>query len=279
MTDDLITSIKASLYDRTVSPLFGAVAISWSLWNYRLFVVLFSSMPVAEKLQFIDDALYGTWHARLGVLLVYPICTALAFIFLYPYPAKAVYQFWGSRQKELKEIRQRIEDDTPLTIDESRRIRRQVIDIRVEYEQQLRRSAEETEHLKQAIAEGQEREETLKKQLDTSQKMGPLTSPPLVSDSELESILTGGSYRLFYNPQKGVNASKKIKFASGGKIVEGNNDNESSWRVVGGFLELIQSDNRIHSRFAYIRESRIFVNTNDPETPSVRGQYIAPDWN
>ena len=39
---DIFISIKAYLYERAASPLTGAFAVSWVVWNYRFFVVLFS---------------------------------------------------------------------------------------------------------------------------------------------------------------------------------------------------------------------------------------------
>ena len=39
---DIIKSIKAYLYDRAASPLIGAYITAWSIWNYRVFIIIFT---------------------------------------------------------------------------------------------------------------------------------------------------------------------------------------------------------------------------------------------
>ena len=52
MLDDLSKSIKASLYERATSPLFGAFVISWLAWNYRFVLTVISSMSAKEKFSY-----------------------------------------------------------------------------------------------------------------------------------------------------------------------------------------------------------------------------------
>jgi len=104
MIDDVIKTLKAHLYERASSPLFGAFFVSWCLWNYRFLMVVFSSLPVQEKFQLIESTIFiDKWsYATRGSIL--PLITTLLVIFVYPYPAKFVYGFWRRRQKELKEF-------------------------------------------------------------------------------------------------------------------------------------------------------------------------------
>jgi len=123
MVDEILKSAKAQISERIASPLIGSFAISWCLWNYKFLVILFSSASVSQTFALIDTIAFPTsWSLALnGVLL--PTLTAVAYIFAYPYPAKYVYEFTRRRQKEINEVRQRIEDETLLTIEESRKIR------------------------------------------------------------------------------------------------------------------------------------------------------------
>lgn len=91
----------------------------------------------------------------------------------------------------------------------------------------------------------------------------------------LEELLLSRPYRLFFNPE--TKRSKRIVFNNDGLIIEGNNRNEHSWRIKDDFLELIQLDKRVHSRFIYNKENDIFEHTNDSDTLSIRGQFIVPD--
>ncbi|WP_457153134.1 TIR domain-containing protein, partial [Mesorhizobium sp. P5_C1] len=101
----------------------------------------------------------------------------------------------------------------------------------------------------------------------------PSDQKPAVA-GDIRSLLLGQAYRLFFNPP---NRSKRIRFHDNGMIVEGNNKNEHAWRIVRNRLELIQLDGQVHSRFEYDPAKKIFNHTNDSDTPSIRGQFIAPD--
>lgn len=154
--NDFLNSIKAHLYDRTTSPLFGAFAISWAIWNYKFLLIAFSSVEVIDKFRLIENRLYPNVETVLTIGLLLPFMTSLAFIFIYPYPARYVYRFVRNRQKDLAKIRQEIEDKTPLTQEESRRIRRDALRLELEYEQELERERTENKRLKEIVEELQE---------------------------------------------------------------------------------------------------------------------------
>ncbi|MFA6922558.1 MAG: hypothetical protein WC216_12010 [Gallionella sp.] len=153
MLDDLAKTVKAQLYERVSSPLLGAFAISWIGWNYRFLLVLVSSMPVAEKFAYIDSTIFISYQSILLHGAAYPLLTTLSLIFIYPFPAKFVYEFWRTRQRELKEVQQRIDDETPLTREEARELRHETLNARLEFEQELERRSAEITRLKETIKE------------------------------------------------------------------------------------------------------------------------------
>lgn len=99
----------------------------------------------------------------------------------------------------------------------------------------------------------------------------------------LRDVLLGKKYRLFFNPKvPGLSKTKIIRFGENGKILEGQNRNESSWRIYGDFLELIDSEGKVHSRFYYSPNDERFYQTNDPDNGSIikhgiRDQYMVPE--
>lgn len=153
MLEDLTKTIKAQLYERASSPLLASFALSWVAYNYRFVIVLVSSMTAHEKFQYIDNHLYQGFKeiALRGVL--YPLLTSLFLIFIYPIPAKFVYEHWRKRHRELKEIQQRIDDETPLTKEDAREIRREAIKATAEYERELERRGIEVSRLKELISD------------------------------------------------------------------------------------------------------------------------------
>jgi len=87
----------------------------------------------------------------------------------------------------------------------------------------------------------------------------------------LEQIVTGKLFRLYFNPPR----YKHIKFEADGKISEGKNDNEATWRIVNDQLELVQTDGKVHNTFTYDRsQARFFA--EGVSQKGLGGQYIAP---
>src|SRR6266851_7214692 len=149
MLNDVITTIKAQLYDRAVSPLFGAFALSWVGWNYRFIAVLLYSIPINEKFNFIDKVLFPDFWTIVTRGIIYPLLTTAFNIYVYPWPAKKVFEYWRNRQKELNEIRQKIEDETPLTKEEARQIRQEVRLARDEFDREIIARDTEIKRLKE----------------------------------------------------------------------------------------------------------------------------------
>src|SRR5690606_37042349 len=70
--------------------------------------------------------------------------------------------------------------------------------------------------------------------------------------------------------------AKELTFLADGQIGEGRNENEHSWRIRRGALEILGSDAKIYSRFRFDRSHGVLKHTNDPELRSIPGQYIEP---
>ena len=153
MGDDLLKSAKAQITERLASPLISSFVISWCLWNYKFFVVLFSKASVSETFALVNTHVFPTTWAMWGFGLIFPLLTTAIYIFGYPYPAKFVYEFSLSRQKEANEVRQKIENETLLSIEESRRIRSDVLKSEKEHKQLVDQLNAEVSRLKQDLVD------------------------------------------------------------------------------------------------------------------------------
>ena len=277
--ENLLNSIKAVLYERTSSPLFGALFVSWLAWNYRTVFVLFSELPVADRFQYVQDVLYPNPQQSVGFLVLLPTATALIYLFLMPYPARWVHRFWRARQKELRDDRLEIEGATQLTVEESRQIRQSVIDIQSEYDRALRQSESEIERIKALAGDHQQEIERLEKELADARATSKSEEPGELVDSDVISkIIRTRPYRLFHNPEVGRSRSKMMMFGPSGKIIEGGNNNENSWTIKDGKLELVQADGKVHTRFTYHPKTHMFLDTNDDDTGSrVKGKFMVPE--
>lgn len=165
--DDLLSTAKQSLTERLSSPLLGSFVLSWCLWNWKFLVVLLSANTVSQTFALIDKLAFPNFTSVLTHGVLYPLLTAAAYIFLYPYPSRIVYAFNLRRQREVNEIRQQIADETPLTLQESRRLR-------AEYVEHERKNNELVQKLNEEIAR-------LNAALDAATKVEP---PPGLSAAE-----------------------------------------------------------------------------------------------
>lgn len=275
--DEISQSLKASLYDRVSSPLFGTFVISWCLYNYRFLLVVFSSSSIEEKFTYIDTVLHPdrlqTWLS----LFVCPAIATFVFLLLYHYPARWIFRIWRTQQKRMKEIRSRIEDETPLTIEESKKFKKQYEKSLGFLQTEIIAKDHRLSALQERLEEVQNANDALKNELnDWKGVPRNAEANQLLSDREVEAILLAYRFRLYFNP-KDNRRSRMITFMRAGHLAEGRNNNEDSWRIANGRLEFIQIDGRVHSRFNYIAESNIFTQVNDRDTLGVRGQYMIPE--
>lgn len=278
MFDELFKSIRATLYDRASSPLLGSFIVSWLVWNHRMIMVIFSGMSVTEKFSYIDTVLYQRdfWYYFWRDLFCYPLFTAIAFILLYPYPAKWVYHFSRYQNKLLKDVKKAVEGSTLLTLEESNYIRRQMDAVKEKSETELKRKDNEIVRIEELYANQIKANREIQEQLDAERTKPPYkkATQPLQNNA-IEAILQSGKFILVHNPNK--DSSKVMKFGKNGVIEEGGNKLENTWRVSDGVLEFVQEDGKVHSRFWYKSNSKMFINTDEDDTLSARGQYMYPE--
>ena len=148
---DLLEPIKRELSERLSSPLLGGFALSWVLWNYKFLLILASNNTVSTTFSLVEKHCFGTPLdvAVRGFLL--PAITTLAYIYLYPFPAEIIYKRAQLNNKRLKEIKGTIEEETPLTKEESRRIRLQLFQAGEQHAKELEAKISEIESLKDAL--------------------------------------------------------------------------------------------------------------------------------
>ena len=221
MIEDVTKSIESSLYDRVSSPLFGAFTLSWGVWNYKLLLTLLSSMNVQSKIEHIETVLYSDYQALILIGFIYPLITSVLFILIYPFPAKFIYQYWHSQQIQLKTIKQNIEDETPLTIEESREIRREILNLESQYEAELNRRSAENDRLRELVKELENDLLNANNKLKTTnppssqtnvktQKVKPSAkkdkpkSPKYVQQEEFEKYLASGKLSTFIANQRKI---------------------------------------------------------------------------
>lgn len=164
MIRDLFNDIKVQLYERATSPLLVSFVISWCLWNYDFLLILLSGDEPVFKISLIKISIFPSDLSWVLWRVGGPLATALAYIFVYPIPAQWVYRYTRSQHKKMKEIQQEAEDLSPLTVEESRKIRANIRTLERKHDEELSEAQMDNERLKSDLkAVEADRDEALQK--------------------------------------------------------------------------------------------------------------------
>ncbi|EMI7297886.1 TPA: hypothetical protein ACMDVJ_003872 [Vibrio parahaemolyticus] len=141
MIADVLTSIKAYLYDRTSSPLLGAFATSLALWNFKILMLFFSKTPYAVKVWEIDffysqpffsiDSL--SWLTNYWMCLyLMPAVTSLFYIYVFPWFSHRVFEFSYNKQIALNNKKKEMQGSELISAEEKEELLSQIEKLNVE---------------------------------------------------------------------------------------------------------------------------------------------------
>ena len=201
MYDDVFKTIKAQLYDRATSPLLGSFILSWIAWNYRFIMLIVSSMPATEKITYIDNYIFPSYEAMLLRGTLYPLITTLLLIFVYPIPARYVFSHWKEQQRKLKQIQQHIDEETPLTKQDARQIRQDILKATLDFEKEIEKKSLEISKLKELITE-----------LENQKSIDDLGLQNVIERSQLKIL------NKIADAPKGITIDDIIEFTKGDRI-------------------------------------------------------------
>ncbi len=148
MITELVNSLKVQLSERVSNPILGTFSLSWLAFNHEFIIVLFSKTTIDLKLFILREGLYSGLFAHIFYWLIAPLLSSAAIIIFYPLVSYKLYKYWHQSQKKLKEIKQKIDDEIPLTRAESRKIRGDFARLQLEYEDELKKHHDQIELLK-----------------------------------------------------------------------------------------------------------------------------------
>ncbi len=145
MLSDILESTKQSLLERLSNPLISSFCISWCLWNWKFLVILFSDATVSQTFQLASTIAFPSiWSCVLKGFLL-PLLSSAIYIFLLPYPSQIVYAFTLKQQKKSNEVKQQIQNETLLSVEDSIRLKE-------EFREYERQSKEKIQTLNDEIA-------------------------------------------------------------------------------------------------------------------------------
>lgn len=277
MLDELTTTIKAQLYERVSSPLLSSFAIAWCGWNYKFLLVIFSGMSSYEKITYIDMNLFPDLPAKIIYGAVLPLLTSLFLIYVYPVPAEYIYKHVKTKQKRLKEIQQSIDDDSPISKEQARKIRRETLENQLKYEGEIDAKNSENSRLKEMISELQQQISKASESLRQSPPIEEIDDAAPEKEGEDPSNEDFPDLVAMYEAAKREDSSKDSKSPADDRDEDGRQDT----------LDIYMRDNLLEYiskliAFAGIRfdvkasngEITVFLGTDDGEfEPYISGVY------
>ena len=160
--NDVINSVKATLYERISNPLLSSFLISWLIWNYKFVLVFFSSsMTTIGKIKYIQTTLFPlSWEPFLSLdntwsiifLLIGPLVTTGLYLYvIYPILGKRVYEDHKEHIREYENIKVNIEGKTSMSEEDVIALKSEHRAIRGVFSKQLDEKDNEIDLLKQDL--------------------------------------------------------------------------------------------------------------------------------
>jgi hypothetical protein len=149
MLNDFRKSIQSVLYERIRSPFSGAFFFSWIVWNWKLvYYLIFSAGSTATRIEYVQANYINLFNN-----LIFPFLSTIFLIVVYPFITTAGYWVWLKFKTWQIKIRNGIEGNRLLTLDQSITLRMQIRNQEEEFDKMLRKKDEEILILKNQIEE------------------------------------------------------------------------------------------------------------------------------
>ncbi|MFZ3433757.1 hypothetical protein [Vibrio harveyi] len=161
MIADVLTSIKAYLYDRTSSPLLGAFATSLALWNFKILMLFFSKTPYAVKVWEIDffysqpffsSIEHLSWVTNYWMCLyLMPMVTSLFYIYVFPWFSHRVFEFSYNKQITLNNKKKEMQGSELISAEEKEELLSKIEKLNIENRANVLKLREEITQLESQL--------------------------------------------------------------------------------------------------------------------------------
>lgn len=147
MFEELGRSLTLYINEKIKSPLAGGFVLAWLVINHKVVMLIFSATAIQTKYYIISQTLYPDGFEKYAYLFVYPLLSSITFLLVYPYPSRWAYMYSTYQQNKNSKVQEEYEKDARLTVEQSRKLRQQILDIQNEYYEKLDRNELEVKAL------------------------------------------------------------------------------------------------------------------------------------
>jgi hypothetical protein len=161
-TSDLKDSIKARLYDFKYTPFLASYTFFWLYYNAKVILIFLSSkLSVQDKINML---------AYDNVNLTTPLLYALLYTLIFPFFTLGFYYVTLWYKKNMSKIKQKMEDETPLTQEEANNIKKENLKLRLEIDENIIQLDLSKKRYEDKIDKLAELETTLNSNLEVKEK-------------------------------------------------------------------------------------------------------------
>ncbi len=185
MIKEVTNSIKAALYQRVSSPLYGTYIFSWCLFNWsKVLPLVFGSGTFDARLKTFKAALYTSESVFLYSTILVPILMTVIVLGLQPVLQRFlfIYTEWN-KSKGLKK-RDEFSSETMLTLEQSNELRASVQKVQQFHQEVLKNKDTEIEEYKKQVEIKEKSNQAL------SQKNTTLIEASSASETSMSEIST-----------------------------------------------------------------------------------------
>ena len=182
MFQELTTSLKASLYERTASPLLGAIVLAWFGFNWKpLLYMLFSESSIEVKLQFITENYLNLWNN-----LYWPVLVGAGLSLVYPLVSFVPFLISEKIQHAQRNLKQRLSMSQLLSVEQSLALREELVEKDKKIRSILSDNQKQTKDLEATIKQLTDENKDLYFRLSELDVPDPEADPKEVNLSHLE---------------------------------------------------------------------------------------------
>lgn len=125
MFDDIKKSLSSILYERTTSPFYGSLIVSWLLWNWRIVYLTFF---ISEKTLQVDKITYiSNNYSNIHHIVTFPLFSTIILLTIIPFISNGAYWLNLKFETWKKDQKNQIERKQLLTLEQSLDLREQLI--------------------------------------------------------------------------------------------------------------------------------------------------------
>lgn len=130
MIKEATNSLKAVLYERINSPIWGTLIISFACFNWESLLILVKDQsPIIERIKYIKETYFVIDGSVCYYRLYIPIIVTILILFLIPWIQNQYFVYTESLKTKSKERRDEYEARTRLSLDQSNELRRRIMNI------------------------------------------------------------------------------------------------------------------------------------------------------